>query len=149
MADLDHRSVGPPYLLMTDIRKTARGEIFVWHLRIGQPNVAQIATPVMHSIEHFLGDYMVAANSEVITVAPMGCQTGLYVVTTIDAFDELSGLLAFVLEQVLTATAVPHADPVQCGWAENHSLVGAQEVARFLLNRKSEWADPGPEAREL
>ena len=149
MADLDHRSVEPPYLRMTDIRKTSRGDIFVWHLRIGQPNVAQIATPVMHSVEHFLGDFMVAASSEVITVAPMGCRTGLYVATTIDAFDEVAELLAAVLEQVLRATAVPHADPVQCGWAENHSLAGAQEVARFLLNRRSGWADPGPGAREL
>lgn len=149
MSDLDHRSVEPPYLRLTDRRKTSRGDIFVWHLRIGQPNVAQISTSVVHSVEHFLGDFMVAANSDVITVAPMGCQTGFYVVTTIDEFDELSELLATVLEQTLTAAAVPHADPVQCGWAKNHSLDGAQEVARFLLSRRAAWASPGRDAREL
>ncbi|HJQ46560.1 MAG TPA: S-ribosylhomocysteine lyase [Amycolatopsis sp.] len=149
MADLDHRSVTPPYLRLTDIRKTSRGDIFVWHLRIGQPNVAQIATSVMHSVEHFLGDYMVAANADVIAVAPMGCQTGFYIATAIDEFDELSALVASVLEDVLAAMAVPHADPIQCGWAENHSLAGAQEVARYLLNRRDAWADPRAEAREV
>lgn len=149
MADLDHRTVTPPYLRLTDRRKTSRGNIFVWHLRVGQPNVAQVATSVMHSVEHFLGDYMVAADREVIAVAPMGCRTGFYIVTTIDTFDELSELLATILEQVLTAASVPHADPVQCGWAENHSLVGAQELARHLLNRRATWAAPGSDAREL
>lgn len=149
MADLDHRSVTPPYLRLTDRRKTSTGEIFIWHLRVAQPNVAQIATPVMHSVEHFLGDYMCAASEDVITVAPMGCRTGFYIATTIEEFDDLSSMLATVLEHVLSATEVPHANPVQCGWAANHSLAGAQEVGRFLLSRRHEWAHPGADAREL
>jgi len=149
MADLDHRTVTPPYLRLTNTRNTSVGKVYVWHLRIAQPNVAQIATPVMHSVEHFLGDYMVAATQDVITVAPMGCQTGLYIVTSLSRFEDLAGILVTTLEQVLAAAAVPHADPIQCGCAANHSLTGAHEVARYLLERVAQWKDPGQEAREL
>ena len=149
MADLDHRFVSPPYLRLTDRRKTSSGEANVWHLRVAQPNVTHIQSQIMHSVEHFLGDYLTAASDEVVSVAPMGCQTGFYIVTSIGLFDELSALLVKVLETVASATAVPHADTVQCGWAANHSLQGAKNLASWLLDHKSEWGDPGNNSREL
>ncbi|WP_020673084.1 S-ribosylhomocysteine lyase [Amycolatopsis nigrescens] len=149
MADLDHRFVAPPYLRLTDRRKTSAGLVFVWHLRVAQPNIAQISTDTVHSLEHFIGDYLYNTSDDIITVAPMGCQTGFYIATSIEDYDELATLLAGVLERVLEADAVPHADPVHCGWAANHSLGGAQIAAAWLLGRQAEWADPGPDAREV
>ncbi|TNC22276.1 S-ribosylhomocysteine lyase [Amycolatopsis alkalitolerans] len=142
--------MSPPYLRLTDRRKTsANGDIYVWHLRIAQPNVSSITDQVMHSMEHFLGDYMCAAEPDVITVAPMGCRTGFYIASTIEKFDDMSKLLADVLGSMLRATDVPHANVVQCGWAANHSLEGAQNIASWLLDRRADWADPGPDALEL
>ena len=141
MADLDHRFMTPPFLRMTSRRRGADGtDIYVWDLRVGQPNVSHVAMNVVHSLEHFLGSQLRAASNDIIAVAPMGCQTGFYIVTCGAAGQEdLAALLSNALQAVLDATEVPLANPVQCGWAENHSLAGAKEVAGWLLRRRSEW----------
>lgn len=150
MGDLDHRFVTPPYLRVAERKKTLASDgVYLWQLRIAQPNVAQVSMPVVHSLEHFLGDTLRATRDDVINIAPMGCQTGFYIVSLIRDFDELASLLVGVLESIGTATEVPLADPIHCGWAENHSLAGVQELAAWLLRRKSEWADAGAEAREV
>ncbi len=70
----------------------------------------------------------------------MGCQTGFYIVSIdLDDFDIMAGHLSAVLNDVLLATEVPLANNRECGWAEHHSLVGAQEVASWLLRRYTDW----------
>lgn len=54
--------------------------------------------------------------------------------------DEFVSILEKGLNDVLTATEVPAANEVQCGWGESHSLEGAQEAARALLAKRDEWA---------
>lgn len=150
MADLDHRFVTPPYLRITERKKTRSDhEVYLWQLRISQPNVAQVSMPVVHSFEHFLGDTLCATREDIVNIAPMGCQTGFYIASLIEDFNEMAELLAGVLESIGGATEVPLADTVHCGWAENHSLAGVQELAAWLLRRRPEWADFGAAAREL
>jgi S-ribosylhomocysteine lyase len=154
MADLDHRLMTPPSLRITSTFRVADGpSLQVWDLRLAQPNVSHVAMPTVHSLEHFLGDYFARAaaairngsplhrgGGSVLGVAPMGCQTGFYIYTAgIDEIEEMSEHLARALESIETAREVPLANTVQCGWAENHSLAGAQELARWLLSRRSSW----------
>lgn len=145
MADLDHRHVRPPYLRpVSETPLATETSVFVWDLRVGQPNVSFLDMRAVHSVEHFLGVLLRNANQDrVISVAPMGCQTGFYIVTTIGAFAELADLLVNALEQIGDADSVPLAYEKSCGWAENHSLVGAQRVASWLLSHRDEWSDPG------
>jgi len=141
MADIDHRFMTPPSLRVSERRRTPSGdEVVQWDLRIAQPNVSHIAMPIIHSLEHFLGSYLRSNSDRITTVAPMGCQTGFYIgAIGISEFDEMAELLAGALEAVGTATEVPLANPVQCGWAENHTLDGAQRLAAWLLLRRDEW----------
>jgi S-ribosylhomocysteine lyase len=70
----------------------------------------------------------------------MGCQTGFYLaVINHDNFDEILTILEKTLEDVMQATEVPACNEVQCGWAANHSLEGAKEIAREMLSKKDEW----------
>jgi S-ribosylhomocysteine lyase len=43
------------------------------------------------------------------------------------------------MKDVLKATEVPASNPVQCGWAANHTLEGAQELAKEFLSQRDEW----------
>ncbi len=151
MADLDHRFMAPPFLRVSDRRTTPSGdEVFQWDLRLAQPNVSQVAMPVIHSLEHFLGTLLRSASDKVITVAPMGCQTGFYLGTIgIGDFEEMADLLAEALVAIGEADSVPLANTTRCGWAENHTLVGVQALAGWLLSRRSEWHDPGKDAHEV
>lgn len=144
MADLDHRLMTPPSLRVSEQRSTPSGDhVFQWDLRIAQPNVSHIDMPIIHSIEHFLGTYL-REHPAIATVAPMGCQTGFYIVSIgLGEFSAMADLLAQALKRVGSATEVPLANPIQCGWAENHTLEGAQRLAAWLLHRREKWLLPG------
>ena len=55
--------------------------------------------------------------------------------------EEIHGIVAATLEDVLAATEVPAANEVQCGWGANHDLAGAQEAARAMLAKREEWTE--------
>jgi S-ribosylhomocysteine lyase len=142
MPDIDHSLMAPPSLRVTHMQRSTAGDGYVWDLRIAQPNVSHISMPVIHSIEHFLGSILRESSSKVLVVAPMGCQTGFYIVTLgISEFNEISELIADALQSILDATEVPLANTTQCGWAVNHSLVGAKNVAGWLLSRRHKWGN--------
>jgi len=142
VSDIDHRLMAPPSLRITQqVLGPAGDQVFTWDLRLAQPNVSHVGMPVVHSVEHFLGTYLRQMADYVVLAAPMGCQTGFYIVTVgMGDFDTLERLVASALEMVMEATEVPLANVEQCGWAENHTLVGAQRLARWLLDRRSTWA---------
>jgi S-ribosylhomocysteine lyase len=148
VADINHRLMAPPSLRIQKELHTAAGDVVTWDLRVAQPNVSHVPMPVIHSMEHFLGTLLPELGSGVATVAPMGCQTGFYIVTAgLRDYDRMEALVAHALEQVLEAEAVPLANVEQCGWAENHTLVGAQRMARWLLDRRPSWAESAIESR--
>lgn len=141
MPDIDHRIMNPPFLRVSDQRKTPCGDtVYQWDLRVAQPNVSFIAAPILHSIEHFLGVFLKERTASIITVAPMGCQTGFYITAVeIGGFREMADLIENVLQDVVSSAQIPLAHPEHCGWSENHSLIGAQQVAAWLLSRRAEW----------
>jgi len=51
------------------------------------------------------------------------------------------GLVSRTFRDILDAVCVPAANEVQCGWGANHSLTGAQEAVRRMLEREGEWGD--------
>ena len=144
MSDPDHREMKPPSLrLSKKIEAGPEGRsVCVWDLRIAQPNVSNIDPKVLHSLEHFLGSIMPKMSSAIVNVAPLGCQTGFYIVAfDVDDFEQMATWLEASLQRTLEAEEVPLANDLQCGWAENHTLVGAQRVADWLLRRREEWAN--------
>ncbi len=65
----------------------------------------------------------------------MGCQTGFYLtVLNHDDYEEILTVLEKTMKDVLQATEVPASNEVQCGWAANHTLEGAQKAQDFLMN---------------
>jgi S-ribosylhomocysteine lyase len=150
MPDLDHRHVQPPYLRLTERRTGPNGDVAaMWHLRVAQPNVAQLPAAVAHSVEHFLFE-LLSRTETIVSVGVMGCRTGFYITAIgVEDYETMADLVAGILTDVAAADAVPHADHVHCGAAENHTLVGAKRVAAWLLNNRDQWADAGPNAQEV
>jgi S-ribosylhomocysteine lyase len=149
----------PPHLRVTADYTTPHGDhVYRWDLRLTQPNSANqdhFDWPQLHSLEHFLGAALLARTDlgdgrAVVQVGPMGCGTGLYLTTIgIGDVDTFGDLIASILEDVLDADTVPLANVVRCGRADLHDLEGAQAIASYLLGARDEWADMGPDAREI
>lgn len=133
--------MAPPFVRVVHELPGPGGVIHVWDLRVAQPNVSHVPMPVLHSLEHFLGTELRTASEHVVMVGVMGCQTGLYIVTLDLGEQDLSSLVADALRHIVQADRVPLANNMDCGWAENHSLQGAKEIAMWLLRRRADWAD--------
>ena len=82
MGELDHRLVKAPYIRLSSGRRGARGDcVYVFDLRITQPNTSYMTTLQIHSLEHlFLAGFRKYLSAAFVSVAPMGCQTGFYLV---------------------------------------------------------------------
>jgi hypothetical protein len=80
---IDHRKVEAPYVRLETANKGFNGDYgCMYDLRFLQPNSGIYIDPIfMHSMEHVLLDYFKNKyKNEFLCLAPMGCQTGFYLV---------------------------------------------------------------------
>jgi S-ribosylhomocysteine lyase len=96
--------------------------------------------PALHSLEHMMAEHSRNHTQQVVDISPMGCQTGFYIaMINHDDYDEVLNIVEKTLNDVINADEVPACNEMQCGWAASHSLEGAQDLARDLLAKRSEW----------
>ena len=140
--NLDHRAVSAPYVRLADRKQLPHGDVIVkYDVRFTQPNVAHLEMPTVHSLEHLFAEHSRNHSERVIDFSPMGCQTGFYLILQGEwDYDDVLGLVQDTLTDITTATEVPAANEVQCGWGANHTLSGAQEAATTFLAARGEWS---------
>lgn len=139
--NLDHRTVLAPYVRLADHKELPTGSVIdKYDVRFTQPNKASLEMKTVHSIEHLFAEYSRNHSDKVIDFSPMGCQTGFYLTLHGEpTYDEVLELVEATMRDILTASEVPAANEVQCGWGANHSLEGAQSAVGTFLEHRSEW----------
>ena len=139
--NLDHTKVKAPYVRLACVTDGDFGDkIYKYGLRVGQPNQDHMEMPSLHSLEHLMAELSRNHSDKIVDISPMGCQTGFYIaLLNMGDYDEVLQLIENTLKDVLSATEVPACNVVQCGWAASHSLEGAQQIARGLLDKRGEW----------
>jgi S-ribosylhomocysteine lyase len=141
--NLDHRAVAAPYVRLADRKQLAGGDVIVkYDVRFTQPNVAHLEMPTVHSLEHLFAEHSRNHSDAVLDFSPMGCQTGFYLMLQGDpAYADVLELVEATMRDIVTATEVPAANEVQCGWGANHTLAGAQEAASVFLSARGVWSE--------
>ena len=139
--NLDHTKVKAPYVRLACVTDGDFGDkIYKYDLRVCQPNQDHMEMPSLHSLEHLMAELSRNHSDRIVDISPMGCQTGFYIaLLNMGDYDEVLQLIENTLKDVLSATEVPACNVVQCGWAASHSLKGAQQIARGLLDKRGEW----------
>ena len=139
--NLDHRTVAAPYVRLADHKALPTGSVIdKYDVRFTQPNQAHLEMKAVHSIEHLFAEYSRNHSDKVIHFSPLGCQTGFYLTLHGEpSYDEVLELVEATMRDILSATEVPAANEVQCGWGANHSLTEAQSAVTTFLDRRSEW----------
>ncbi|WP_107918288.1 S-ribosylhomocysteine lyase [Neisseria elongata] len=139
--NLDHTKVKAPYVRLACVTDGDFGDkIYKYDLRVCQPNQDHMEMPSLHSLEHLMAELSRNHSDKIVDISPMGCQTGFYIaLLNMGDYDEVLQLIENTLKDVLSATEVPACNVVQCGWAASHSLEGAQQIARGLLDKRGEW----------
>lgn len=142
VGELDHQILKAPHVKLRALTTGEHGDgVFSVDLRINRPNTEYLSTTAMHSFEHFLlFGFQKYMPQNFISVAPMGCQTGFYLILLNEGnAEKICNVYECILNDILKATEVPYANIRQCGHYENHSLEQAQDVARKVLEMKTEW----------
>lgn len=139
--NLDHTKVKAPYVRLACVTDGDFGDkIYKYDLRVCQPNQEHMEMPSLHSLEHLMAELSRNHSDKIVDISPMGCQTGFYIaLLNMGDYDEVLQLIENTLKDVLSATEVPACNVVQCGWAASHSLEGAKQIARGLLDKRGEW----------
>ncbi|MEK4284144.1 S-ribosylhomocysteine lyase [Ureibacillus sp. FSL K6-0165] len=140
--NLDHTKVSAPYVRLAGVITGKNGDVVrKYDIRFKQPNKEHMEMAALHSIEHLMAEHIRNHTNQVVDLSPMGCQTGFYL-TMINHgdYEEVLNILEKTLRDVLEATEVPACNEVQCGWAANHSLEGAKQLAKEMLEKRSEWS---------
>ena len=139
--NLNHTKVKAPYVRLACVTDGDFGDkIYKYDLRVCQPNQDHMEMPSLHSLEHLMAELSRNHSDKIVDISPMGCQTGFYIaLLNMGDYDEVLQLIENTLKDVLSVTEVPACNVVQCGWAASHSLEGAQQIARGLLDKRGEW----------
>ena len=141
--NLDHTKVKAPYIRLVGIINGDYGDkIYKYDLRFCQPNESYMEIPTLHSLEHMLAEFVRNHLDKVIDVSPMGCQTGFYLtVLNTSNQDDIFVAVEKTLKDIIEASVVPAANEIQCGNAKTHSLHGAKEMAKQMLDKKDQWSE--------
>lgn len=141
--NLDHTKVAAPYIRVADRKALPHGDVLVkYDVRFTQPNREHLEMDALHSLEHTVAEKIRNHADYVVDFSPMGCQTGFYLIVVGDHSDStIHELVAATLADVLDADEVPAANEIQCGWGVNHSLTGAKDAARRMLNARDQWSE--------
>ena len=136
---LNHDVVKVPYVRLAGSETKENVSISKFDLRLVQPNVQEIPTAAIHTLEHMLASYLRDhANFEIIDISPMGCRTGFYmVVWGVPTQADVAITLKLALEDVLETQwhEVQGTKRQECGNYRDHSLHGAKEYAKQVLEQ--------------
>jgi S-ribosylhomocysteine lyase len=142
IGELDHRLLKAPHIKLRAATQGSTGDmIYSVDLRINQPNSTILSSTEMHSLEHFLlWGFQKYMPQNFISIGLMGCQTGFYLILLNEGRSKnILTTYEKILQDILHANEVPYANIAQCGNYKNHSLEMAQNLARRVLEMKSNW----------
>jgi S-ribosylhomocysteine lyase len=133
---LDHTKVKAPYVRLAGSEVHNGTRVSKYDLRFLQPNKQELPTGALHTIEHLLATWMRDELEGIIDISPMGCRTGYYMIVWDElSTEEVRDALTHVLEKVAVADFVPAVSAKECGNYKDHSIWGAQEYAKYVLEQ--------------
>ena len=113
------------------------GDVLTWDVRMKEPNHGDyLSTGTIHTIEHLFATY--ARNSAykdgIIYVGPMGCRTGMYLLTKGLSNEQVLDVITKSYEFMASYDGpIPGASIEECGNYLDQDLEGCREEAgRYL-----------------
>ncbi|MFB2555308.1 S-ribosylhomocysteine lyase [Herbiconiux liangxiaofengii] len=136
---LDHTAVIAPYVRRIGVEHgPGGGTITNFDVRLTQPNVQDIPTAGIHTIEHMLAGLMRDRIDGMIDISPFGCRTGFHLLMwgepeVADVVAALTSSLRFIADEA-TEADIPGVSALECGNYRDHSLHTAREWSKVVLD---------------
>ena len=135
--ELDHTKVVAPFVRKCCVLKGEKGDIVTkFDIRFTQPNVSEMESAGIHTLEHFMATYMREKTDDIIDLSPMGCRTGFYMTIWGEHEPkEIIEIVYYALKKILTADKIMAQNEIQCGNYRLHSLELAKKYAGDVLDK--------------
>jgi LuxS protein involved in autoinducer AI2 synthesis len=135
---LDHTKVLAPYVRLISTEEGPKGDVITnFDIRLVQPNVQEIPTAGIHTIEHLLASLIRDRIDGLIDCSPFGCRTGFhFIIWGTPTSEEIAKVIKSSLEEIANVTSwedVPGTTIESCGNYRDHSLWTAKEWAKEIL----------------
>jgi S-ribosylhomocysteine lyase len=137
---LDHTAVLAPYVRKIGVERGPSGDAITnFDVRFTQPNVQEIPTAGIHTLEHMLAGLLRDRIDGVIDISPFGCRTGFHLLmwgepAVPDVAAALTSSLRFIAEDAIESD-IPAVSALECGNYRDHSLHTAREWAKVVLDQ--------------
>lgn len=136
---LDHTKVKAPYVRLISKEVGPKGDVVTnFDIRLCQPNLQEIPTGTMHTLEHLFAMYLRPRIDGYLDCSPFGCRTGFHLLAWNEhTSKEVAIALKESLELVLETNweDIPGTKQKECGNYKDHSLFGAKEWAKNILEK--------------
>ena len=137
---LDHNKVIAPYVRLIANEHGKKGDVISnFDIRFLQPNKQEMPTGVVHTLEHLLADLLRDRLEGIIDISPFGCRTGFHLILWEERSPEdIARALKSTLEEIVEKIQfedIQGVSAVQCGNYRDHSLFGAKEYAKQVLEQ--------------
>ena len=137
---LDHNKVIAPYVRLIANEHGKKGDVISnFDIRFLQPNKQEMPTGVVHTFEHLLADLLRDRIDGIIDISPFGCRTGFHLSLWDERSPEdIARALKSTLEEIVDRIRfedIQGVSATQCGNYRDHSLFGAKEYAKQVLEQ--------------
>ncbi len=136
---LDHTKVKAPYVRLISKEVGPKGDVVTnFDIRLCQPNQQEIPTGTMHTLEHLFAMYLRPRIEGYLDCSPFGCRTGFHLLAWNEhTSQEVAVALKESLELILETKweDIPGTKEKECGNYKDHSLFGAKEWAKSILEK--------------
>lgn len=136
---LDHTKVKAPYVRLISKEVGPKGDVVTnFDIRLCQPNQQEIPTGTMHTLEHLFAMYLRPRIEGYLDCSPFGCRTGFHLLAWNEhTSQEVAIALKEALELILETKweDIPGTKEKECGNYKDHSLFGAKELAKSILEK--------------
>lgn len=135
--ELDHTKVIAPFVRRCCVIEGKNGDtVSKFDIRFTQPNVSELESAGIHTLEHFMATFMREKTDDIIDFSPMGCRTGFYMTTwNCHEISEIIEIVNYALEKIMIQDTIPAQNEIQCGNYRLHSLELAKKYAEDVLKK--------------
>lgn len=137
---LDHTKVLAPYVRLIGVEHGPKGDaISNYDIRLVQPNMGEIPTAGLHTIEHTIAGLIRTRFDGLIDISPFGCRTGFHLIAWGEPTPaEVAHAIKSSLEDLawrIEWADVPGTTAESCGNYRDHSLHSAKEWSKAVLEQ--------------
>lgn len=137
---LDHTKVLAPYVRLIGSETGPKGDVITnFDVRLVQPNVQEIPTAGLHTIEHLMASLIRDRIDGMIDFSPFGCRTGFHMIMWGEhSSEDIAKIIKSSFEELVNTiewSDVPGTTIESCGNYRDHSLWTAKEWVALILER--------------